>query len=87
MGLFTFIENYSSKINSFVLAPLLIAVSDGLLANKWLSNNLIILLIAVFIIIENVLSHSQGIALVIITITLIVYSRWSKKNRIVPGKR
>lgn len=56
MGLFTFIENYSSKINSFVLAPLLIAVSDGLLANKWLSNNLIILLIAVFIIIENVLS-------------------------------
>ena len=56
MGLFTFIENYSAKINSFIVAPLLMAVSEGLTANKWLNNNTIILLLAVFIIIENVLS-------------------------------
>ena len=56
MGLFTFIENYSAKINSFIVAPLLLAASEGLTTNKWLDNNIIILLLAVFIIIENVLA-------------------------------
>lgn len=37
--------------------------------------------------IENVLSHSQFIALVVIGVSLYVYSRWSKKNRIILPKK